>query len=30
VANFGTDLDAVPFKYPDGRDREYNVTRLIE
>ncbi|KAI1086802.1 hypothetical protein F5B19DRAFT_110374 [Rostrohypoxylon terebratum] len=29
-ANFGADLTAVPFKYPEGRDRDYGaVTKFI-
>ncbi|KAI0895983.1 hypothetical protein F4806DRAFT_465929 [Annulohypoxylon nitens] len=29
-ANFGADLNAVPFQYPEGRDRDYSVvTKLI-
>lgn len=29
-ANFGADLASVPFKYPEGRDRVYDVTGFIK
>lgn len=29
-ANFGADLETVPFKHPEGKDREYTMTNFIE